>query len=169
MAAVDLALRAGGIGRGELAVVLATRGPGSFTGVRVTLATALGLARALRIPGHGVPSLLVQAARTDAPACLAAQPSRRGWAYTQAFRRVGDRLSPDGPVELVELDRLAAAQLPVIVGAGVDLPAAAPRAVAVRTAAEALLTLADEVPDGAAETLVPLYVEAAPARPPRSA
>jgi tRNA threonylcarbamoyl adenosine modification protein YeaZ len=169
MAAVDLALRAGNIGRGELTAVLATRGPGSFTGVRVTLATALGLARGLGIPGRGVPSLLVQAARTDETACLAAQPSRRGWAYTQAFRRAGGHLSADGPVELAELASLAAARLPVIAGAGVDVPAAAPRALAARTAAEALLTLADEAPDDAAETLVPLYVEAAPARPPRSA
>lgn len=169
MAAVDLALRAGAIERRELACVLATRGPGSFTGVRVTLATALGLARALGIPGHGVSSLLVQAARTDEPACLAAQPSRRGWAYTQTFRRDGALVSADGEIELVELAALAAARLPVVAGSGLALPAATPRAAAVRTAAEALLALAAELPEGRPETLVPLYVEAAPARPPRSA
>jgi tRNA threonylcarbamoyladenosine biosynthesis protein TsaB len=169
MAAVDLALRAGGIERRELTAVLATRGPGSFTGVRVTLATALGLARALGIPGHGVSSLLVQAWRTDAPACLAAQPSRRGWAYTQAYRRDGAHLSADGEIGLVEIASLAAAQLPVVAGAGLELPVAAPRAVAVRSSAEALLALAGEEPDGGLEALVPLYVEAALARPPRSA
>jgi hypothetical protein len=39
----------------------------------------------------------------------------------------------------------------------------------VRGPAEALLALAGALPDGRLDTLVPLYVEAAPAQPPRSA
>jgi hypothetical protein len=111
----------------------------------------------------------VQAARTDAPACLAAQPSRRGWAYTQPYRRDGVSLSADGTIEIAELASLGSARSPVIAGAGLELPASAPRAVAVRGPAEALLALAGALPDGRLDTLVPLYVEAAPAQPPRSA
>jgi hypothetical protein len=84
------------------------------------------------------------------------------------YRRDGARFSADGQIELVELASLAAARLPVVAGIGLELPAEAPRAVAVRGAAEALLALAGEQPDIGLETLVPLYVEAAPARPPGS-
>lgn len=167
VAAVDLALRAAGLERRDLGAVLATRGPGSFTGVRVTLATALGLARALGIPGRGVPSLLVQAGRTDAPECLAAQPSRRGWAYVQRFRRDDAGPVADGAVEIVELGSLAGTVVPVIADAGLALPPGTRRAPALRTSAEALLTLAESLPADDGETLAPLYVEPAPAQPPR--
>ena len=167
VAAIDLALRAAGLERRDLGAVLATRGPGSFTGVRVTLATALGLARALEVPGRGVASLLVQAARTDLPECLAAQPSRRGWAYVQRFRRDGVQPVADGGIEIVELGSLAAASLPVIADAALELPSGARRAPAARTAAEALLTLAASLPTDDGDTLAPLYVEPAPAQPPR--
>src|SRR5688572_6448874 len=46
----------------DLAVVAAARGPGSFTGLRVGLAAAHGLAFALGLPLYGVGSLDVLAA-----------------------------------------------------------------------------------------------------------
>ena len=57
---MDLAascLRGAGVGRGELTAVAVTRGPGSFTGLRVGLAAAKGLALGLGVPVVGVSTL----------------------------------------------------------------------------------------------------------------
>lgn len=46
-----------GVGRGEIACVAVGRGPGSFTGVRIALACAKGIASALEVGLVGVSSL----------------------------------------------------------------------------------------------------------------
>jgi tRNA threonylcarbamoyladenosine biosynthesis protein TsaB len=166
MAGVDLLLRAAGLERNALEGVVATRGPGSFTGVRVALATAQGLGLALGIPAHGYSSLLAQAARTDAEECLAAQPARRGAVYVQAFARRGRRPQPQGEPEVVPLATLKAAPLPVAAAVGVVLAPDTPIAKARISTAEALLELLseEECPDPG--TLTPLYLEPPPAKPP---
>jgi tRNA threonylcarbamoyladenosine biosynthesis protein TsaB len=166
MAAVDLLLRAAGLERSAIEGVVASRGPGSFTGVRVALATAQGLAMALGVPRHGFSSLLAQAARTVLPECLAAQPARRGFAYTQPFSRRNGRPEPTEEPRVAALESLADAALPVIAPAGRAHPPGTPLATAQVTTAEALLELlaAEDAPDSA--TLVPIYFEPAPATPP---
>ncbi len=54
---VDALLRDAGISRGQLACVCVGRGPGSFTGVRIAMATAKGIAQALGVALVGVSSL----------------------------------------------------------------------------------------------------------------
>ena len=54
---IDRLLREYGIGRDRIACVCAGRGPGSFTGVRIALATAKGMASALGVGLVGVSSL----------------------------------------------------------------------------------------------------------------
>ena len=56
LASLDDLLRDSGVGLGDLGGVVAGTGPGAFTGLRVGLATAKGLAYGLRIPIVGVPS-----------------------------------------------------------------------------------------------------------------
>ena len=51
---VDALLARLGVARGELACICVGRGPGSFTGVRIAMATAKGMASALRLPLVGV-------------------------------------------------------------------------------------------------------------------
>ena len=97
-----------GVGRGEIACVAAGRGPGSFTGVRIALACAKGIASALEMGLVGVSSL-------DAVAWGAWKTSERGslLVVADAMRRevypVEYRLS-DAGVERVTADRVIKAE-----------------------------------------------------------
>jgi tRNA threonylcarbamoyl adenosine modification protein YeaZ len=165
MAAVDLLLRAAGLERRQLDGIAATRGPGSFTGVRVALATASGLALALRIPAFGFSSLLAQAARTDLPAVIAVQPARRGFVYAQAFVRGEGRLSPSEEPRVAPLAALVDSAVPVVGAADLALPPGTPQAPTRCGAAEALLTLLGEEAGIERGPLVPVYLEPPPAVP----
>lgn len=54
---IDALLSSHGIARGDIACVVCGRGPGSFTGVRIAMATAKGMASALEVGLIGVSSL----------------------------------------------------------------------------------------------------------------
>ena len=54
---IDALLRQAGLHTGDVAALAVGVGPGSFTGVRVGLSTARGLALALDIPAAGVSTL----------------------------------------------------------------------------------------------------------------
>ena len=54
---IDVLLAENGIARGDIACVCVGRGPGSFTGVRIAMATAKGIASALEVGLVGVSSL----------------------------------------------------------------------------------------------------------------
>lgn len=166
MAAVDLLLRAADLERTAIGRVVATRGPGSFTGIRVALATAQGLGLALGIPASGVPSLLAQALRVEGTECLAVQPARRGQVYAQPFIRRDEGWVACAEPSVVTVESLAEAGLPVVAPAGLALPPATPVAPTRGTAAEALLTLDEKLLSGGIETLAPLYLEPPPAVPP---
>lgn len=166
MAAVDLLLRSAELRPADLGAVVATRGPGSFTGIRVTLATAQGLAEALHVPAWGVPSLLVQAARCAAGECLAAQPARRGHLYVQRFR-CGDALpEPLSDLAIATVEEVARSPLPVVAPAGLALAPGTPRAATRCGGAEALLALAADAELIGDRVLAPIYVESSPATPP---
>ena len=72
-------------------VAVAT-GPGSFTGLRVGVAFGLGLAIGLRLPIVPLPTLAIQAARSETPVTAVAEAGR-GRVY---------HLKPDGQVGLAE-------------------------------------------------------------------
>lgn len=54
---LDAALAEAGIEKSQIAAVVCGRGPGSFTGVRICMATAKGAACALEVPLYGVSTL----------------------------------------------------------------------------------------------------------------
>jgi tRNA threonylcarbamoyladenosine biosynthesis protein TsaB len=60
--AIDLALQRVGLGTKDLKAIAIAIGPGSYTGLRIGLALAKGLAFARTLPLIAVPSLDVQAA-----------------------------------------------------------------------------------------------------------
>ena len=91
--AVNALLARHGLPPAGLTGVAVDLGPGSFTGVRVGVATAKGICLALGIPAVGVTSLeaLAVAAGPSAHPLLVLRDARAGEAYFQLFRP-----SPDG-------------------------------------------------------------------------
>lgn len=78
-----------GLARSQLDAIAVGRGPGAFTGVRLGVAIAQGIALALDVPVLPVSTLLALAARAPATAerVLAAIDARMGEVYLGAFVR----------------------------------------------------------------------------------
>jgi tRNA threonylcarbamoyladenosine biosynthesis protein TsaB len=125
-------LAAAGIGWGELDRIAVGTGPGTFTGLRVGIATARGLAQSLATELVGIPSL--QALALPALACvsrtadgggadlegaapegvLAVIDARRGEAFAGAY---GASDADEAPVELVTARALAPEDLGSVLAA----------------------------------------------------
>ena len=103
--AEDLLAEAG-IVRKQLDAIAVGQGPGAFTGVRLAISVAQGLALALDIPVVPVSSLaaLAMQAPHDRAAILAAIDARREEIYMGAFR-----FDADGLVEPLDRERVLAA------------------------------------------------------------
>ncbi len=86
--AVEALLQLAEAKRDELGLIAVSIGPGSFTGLRIGIATAKGLAKALEIPIVGVSAAdaYVRAAGFWAGPVWVLLPDRRGWVYYAAFR-----------------------------------------------------------------------------------
>jgi tRNA threonylcarbamoyladenosine biosynthesis protein TsaB len=106
--AIEEALRRIGCAPSDLTVIAAARGPGSFTGLRVGLAVAQGLALALKLPMYGIDSLTVLAyglAGWDGPV-QAVLEAGRGRFATARFEPDGDGFSQRGDVMGKDIDSL---------------------------------------------------------------
>lgn len=123
LAMIDEALAEAGLTLGDIERIGVTVGPGSFTGIRVGVAAARGLALALGVACVGVSTLEVlarTASETDKPV-LAAINAHRDQVYAQGF----EAGVPKGDPLLLELDDyLARAAAPaVLVGSASALVA----------------------------------------------
>ena len=81
--------------RSDLRGIVVVRGPGSYAGLRVGIATAEGLALALGVPLAGVGTMEAVASASGAATGVAVHPAGRGEWATQRFERgrpVGDLL-----------------------------------------------------------------------------
>jgi len=79
-----------GIRRSQLDGIAVGRGPGAFTGVRLAMALAQGIAMALDKPVVAVSTLAALAMQSPAARTLAAIDARMGEIYLGAFERHGD-------------------------------------------------------------------------------
>ena len=103
MPMIEAALKAAGTELQEIDAIAAVTGPGSFTGVRIGVATAKGLAHGAGIPCIPVDALeaLAASAGDFEGVICPIQDARAGQVYGAVFRK-GERLTGDTPVKLEE-------------------------------------------------------------------
>jgi tRNA threonylcarbamoyl adenosine modification protein YeaZ len=112
-----------GLKAADLDRIAVTIGPGSFTGVRVGIAAARGLALVTACPAVGIGTLAVLAERARSlagdRAILAVLDAPRGELYAQSFDRHG---APFGPPEVAAAELVAERvdEKTLIAGAGAD-------------------------------------------------
>ncbi len=107
--AIREALEQAKLENGELAMLVATRGPGSFTGLRIGLATAQGFALAAGIRAVGVSSLDAAAyadAATNGASLrrLAVVDALRGELFAAIYDGIGPEGLVQGPFRLLPQD-----------------------------------------------------------------
>ena len=147
-----------------LAAVAVSVGPGAFTGLRVGVATALGIAVSRGVPVVCVSSLEARAAMCDAGRVLALLDARKDRVYAQWFRCADGMVEPlsepmDQPLATVLSGRHASAPF-VAIGEGALLDSDA-----IRAAGGELVDGPDESPAWAVATLGQARIAAA--QPPR--
>ena len=101
---VDEVFEKAGLNFTDLDAVAVSQGPGSYTGLRIGVSTAKGIAYAMEIPLIGINTLQAMAAsQRVAPGdyVVAVLDARRKEVYTQTF---GDSLQELSPIEAVVLE-----------------------------------------------------------------
>jgi tRNA threonylcarbamoyl adenosine modification protein YeaZ len=147
-----------GLGWGDLDLIAVGTGPGNFTGVRISVAAARGLALGLAIPAIGVTRLAALAHGLPRPLAVI-EDARRDQVYLQLF-------TPDPePARLADLADLSAlGPIPATgsaahLGSGPPLTSPEPLAVAIARIALAGATTPQPRP-------APFYLRGADAAPP---
>jgi tRNA threonylcarbamoyl adenosine modification protein YeaZ len=180
MPMIEEAMRESGTAFADLDLIAATTGPGSFTGVRIAIAAARGLALVTRAKLYGTDSLTVMARlarasgeREGRGALAIAVDARRDMLYLGVFDAEGRKL--EGPLLLAPDEAVARlpANLGMAAGSGAgllaDAAARAGRQIEARLpelqpSAGALAEIAHE--SGATSpSLRPLYLRPPDARP----
>ncbi len=108
LALVEHAMRLAGWRPGQLDGLGVCVGPGSFTGLRIGIATAKGIAGAAGIPCIGVGSLEALAASLlprNGRICSLID-ARRGELYAAVYRAAGERLEPLAPERVLTIQAL---------------------------------------------------------------
>jgi tRNA threonylcarbamoyladenosine biosynthesis protein TsaB len=176
-----------GLAYADFDALAVTVGPGTFTGLRIALATARGLRIALRRPVVPVATMAAVAvaarpANAELPV-LVAMDARRGALYVQEFDRHGVALAAPAVVPLERAASAVPAGALVLAGTAAEAVAAAAEArndlilapgrdqpgygqPDARAVAAIAVAVASELPPGAGEPPHALYLRAPDARLP---
>ncbi|MEI6177458.1 MAG: tRNA (adenosine(37)-N6)-threonylcarbamoyltransferase complex dimerization subunit type 1 TsaB [Verrucomicrobiota bacterium] len=92
-------------GRPLISLVLVGSGPGSYSGTRVGIAAAQGVAIAMGCPAVAVPSILAVSSAQDGAACLALGDARRGSFWTAMMKNYS-LTNPPALCDIAELTTL---------------------------------------------------------------
>ena len=100
-----------GLRLSDMAAIAVSRGPGSFTGIRIGVSTARAFCQATGVPGIAVPTLQTLCySMPDCPGTMAVMvDARRGQVYAGAYRWENGSLAevvPGGPYEETEFRAL---------------------------------------------------------------
>jgi tRNA threonylcarbamoyladenosine biosynthesis protein TsaB len=142
------------VDRRDLSLIAATVGPGSFTGVRVGLAAARGLAVGLGVPLAGIPttSVLLEQSRPGQRLAIAAIDSRLGDWFCALAGALEGQLAVPFAASAHDLAKRIAGRPCLVVGTGVKVLAAALVAAGIDAIAEeavpdpvVLARLADDI------------------------
>ena len=129
MTVIDDALAAAGTTYAGLGLIGVAIGPGSFTGIRVGVATARGLALALRVPSVGMTTLdaLAEEARDRYPdhEIMAIIDARREQLYLARYGPAGDRVFGPAIATLADAVSAVGASDVVLVGSAAQAVSAA--------------------------------------------
>ena len=174
MGVIERALAAAQTGYHDLEGIAVSVGPGSFTGVRIGVATARGLALALKVPAVGVTTLagIALEARQTFPArsVMSVLDARREELYVAIYGLDGAVLVPPAIMYAEDAARLANEHGFVLSGSGADIVRDAARVsldIAGRERTADIASYAALAATGglAAEKPRPLYLRGADARP----
>jgi tRNA threonylcarbamoyl adenosine modification protein YeaZ len=147
-------LAAGGAAWGDLSLIAVGTGPGNFTGVRIGVAAARGLALGLGIPAVGTTRFQALAHGLEGPLTVV-EDARRGEVYALRL--------PGGVPALMAADRAAALGGPFAGSAAALMPG--PVMAARYSLAEAVARVAAGLPGGQPRP-APFYLRGADAAPP---
>ena len=122
MDVIATAMNSAGVGYPDMGGIVVSVGPGSFTGIRVGVSAARGLALALKAPAHGVTTLsaIAEEARMRFPSrrIIAAIDAKRDELYVEDH--AADGSLRDGPriVRRQDATGILAGDSPVLAGSG---------------------------------------------------
>jgi tRNA threonylcarbamoyladenosine biosynthesis protein TsaB len=174
--AVDDLMRQAGIGWADVDGVAVGVGPGTFTGLRIGVATARALATAAGVPVHPVSSLAALAAAVDEPVVLPLIDARRGELFGSLFEH-GRQVVEPFAARPEQLQQRAGRDLAsavavgdgslrfreILEAAGVRVPPDGSELHVVR--ASHVCRLAAEVPAQRPEAILPSYIRDPDAEP----
>jgi tRNA threonylcarbamoyladenosine biosynthesis protein TsaB len=156
--AIERLLAKSGLSLASCERIAVCSGPGSFTGLRVGLATAWGLARALRCPAEAVSTLeaMAQTVRPAAGEVATFLDAGRGEVSAALYALTPERAREVAPLRRLRLDEIASfagerlrVALPAALVAGAMAPEASP--------ASALALAVSRAPGPDAAALTPIY------------